>query len=144
MAEERGVTVEVTVAGGTPPAYGEGRLVREALAHLLDNGNKFTDRDETVHVRLDEVVENESFYVRWEVRDSGPGIRRSDYERIFHRFEQVHAGDDRAPPEGSGLGLAVAKEIVEAHGGRIELTSEPGEGSTFTVLLPAAGEQVKF
>jgi signal transduction histidine kinase len=94
-------------------------------------------------VTIDEVVENESFYVRWSVRDEGMGIRRSDQERIFHRFEQVADAQDPAEAPGTGLGLAVAKEIVESHGGRVEVRSDLGKGATFVLLLPAAGERVR-
>jgi signal transduction histidine kinase len=72
------------------------------------------------------------------VEDSGPGIPAEDLSRIFERFYQV----DRARPGGGGrgvgLGLAISREIVQAHGGRLSATSAPGKGSRFTVHLPAS------
>jgi signal transduction histidine kinase len=71
------------------------------------------------------------------VSDEGPGIARSDFERIFFRFEQVgDPGDLRN--RGTGLGLAICKETVDTHGGKIWVDSEPGQGARFHVLLPGA------
>jgi two-component system OmpR family sensor kinase len=68
------------------------------------------------------------------VADAGPGIAPEHHERIFERFHRVHDGGD--PREGAGLGLALVAWAVRAHGGRIDLRSAPGAGSTFTVRLP--------
>jgi len=68
-----------------------------------------------------------------EVRDTGAGIRPEDLARIFEPFEQ----GDRHRVGGAGLGLAVSRRIIDAQGGRIGVTSEPGQGSTFTVTLPS-------
>jgi signal transduction histidine kinase len=137
--KDRGVVIDVQAAAGTPSAQGEAGLIREAFGHLIDNAVKFSPPGGTVQVRMDEVVDNESFFVRWSVKDEGIGIRRSDFERIFLRFEVIRNAQNPSEPRGSGLGLAAAKEIVEAHGGRIDVESEPGQGATFMVLLPAAG-----
>jgi len=75
--------------------------------------------------------------VALEVSDSGMGISREDQARLFERFYRTRAAADSAIP-GTGLGLAVAKMIVEAHGGQIRVQSEEGRGSTFQVLLPLA------
>jgi two-component system, OmpR family, sensor kinase len=72
--------------------------------------------------------------VRWWVRDTGPGVDPADAERIFERFQR---GDQARGPEGSGLGLSIVRAIASAHGGRVRLDSKPGEGSTFTIVLPA-------
>jgi signal transduction histidine kinase len=68
------------------------------------------------------------------VRDSGPGIAAEDHERIFSRF--ARASTSRRRSEGAGLGLAIVRAIAEAHGGRVTLSSRPGEGATFTVIIP--------
>lgn len=71
-------------------------------------------------------------------RDNGPGIPLADQEHIFERFYRV--GTDRARQTGgTGLGLSIVKNVVHAHGGRVALRSKPGEGSTFTILLPVGG-----
>ena len=68
------------------------------------------------------------------VRDTGPGIAPRDQERVFERFARASAQARRS--EGAGLGLAIVRAIAEAHGGRVELESRLGHGSTFTLVLP--------
>lgn len=75
------------------------------------------------------------------VRDSGPGVEPADQQRIFERFARAQAGRRRS--EGAGLGLAIVKAIAEAHGGRVELASRPGEGATFTVVIPTSPQGVE-
>ena len=77
--------------------------------------------------------------VRLWVRDSGPGVAADDQERIFERFARASASRRRS--EGAGLGLAIVRAIAEAHGGRVALSSRPGAGATFTVILPAGRAQ---
>ena len=74
------------------------------------------------------------------VRDSGPGVAREDQDRIFDRF--ARAAGSRRRSEGAGLGLAIVRAIAEAHGGRATLASQPGAGSTFTVVVPVSGPEV--
>ena len=69
------------------------------------------------------------------VADTGPGIALEDQERIFEEFQQTEVGQEQR--EGTGLGLALSRKLVELHGGRIWVESEPGHGSTFTFTLPA-------
>ena len=70
------------------------------------------------------------------VADTGPGIAPEDQARIFEEFQQAELGRQRRAPEGTGLGLALSKSLVELHGGRIWVESEPGKGSTFTFTIP--------
>jgi two-component system OmpR family sensor kinase len=77
--------------------------------------------------------------VRLWVRDEGPGIAAEDQQRIFDRF--ARASDSRRRSEGAGLGLAIVRAIAEAHGGRVRLSSRPGAGATFTLVLPAEGSE---
>jgi signal transduction histidine kinase len=74
------------------------------------------------------------------VRDTGPGISRSDQERIFERFARTSASRRRS--EGAGLGLSIVRAIAEAHGGRTEVDSRPGDGATFTIVVPLRGPEV--
>lgn len=99
--------------------------------HLLDNAIKFTPGGGRVHVRLRDAGES----VYGEVSDTGIGIAPEHHERIFERFYQVDSSTTRAFG-GVGLGLAIAKRIVEAHGGQIGVRSAPGQGSTFYFTLP--------
>lgn len=104
--------------------------VVQVLANLLANALKFTDEGE-VELGVAELEDSVSITVR----DTGRGIAEDEQPKIFQKFYQ--AGRIRGPGEkGTGLGLPIAKAFVEAHGGAISVTSEPGVGSTFTVVLP--------
>jgi signal transduction histidine kinase/HAMP domain-containing protein len=108
--------------------------VKQVLLNLVGNAIKFTPEGGQVRVRS--MVENGS--VRVEVRDTGPGIPVEDHERIFLEFQQSQTTRVAGKPEGTGLGLALAKKFVEMHGGRIWVESEIGRGSTFAFSLPVA------
>jgi len=106
------------------------------LLNLVGNAIKFTDKGE---VAIEASAANGAFSVA--VRDSGPGIAAADQQKIFEEFQQVDNTSTRQKG-GTGLGLAISKRIVELHGGRIQVDSELGKGSTFTIRLPVkAGER---
>ena len=114
---------------------GRGQLVvdrqrlTQAMMNLAINAAQHSNEGDTI-VLGSSAAHGEA---RLWVRDSGPGISPSEQERIFERFAR---GDGRRRSEGAGLGLAISRAIAEAHGGRIELETRPGAGSTFTVVLP--------
>jgi two-component system, OmpR family, sensor kinase len=103
--------------------------IRQVAAILLDNAVKYTPDGGRVTVRILE----KNGWAELEVSDTGPGISEDELPLIFERFYQAEAS--RAAG-GAGLGLSIARQIAEAHGGRIEVESSPGGGSTFTLLLP--------
>jgi signal transduction histidine kinase len=104
----------------------------QVLVNLLSNAIKFSPPGREIRVWA---AEREEAEVRVSVRDQGPGIPAASLERIFERFAHVETADKR-DQGGTGLGLAICKGIVEQHGGRIGVDSEPGEGSTFWFELP--------
>ena len=108
--------------------------VRQILYNLLSNAIKFTPDGGSVRVQAS-ADEGE---VRLTVADSGIGIAPDHQAAVFEEFRQL--GDATARGEGTGLGLALTRRLVEAHGGRIELTSAPGEGSRFTAVFPQPAE----
>jgi two-component system, OmpR family, sensor kinase len=103
--------------------------VRQAVSILLDNAVKYTPKGGLVVVAVRESEE----WAKIEVSDTGIGIPEDQLPLVFERF---HRADEARASGGAGLGLAIARQIAEAHGGRIEATSSPGEGSTFTFMLP--------
>ncbi len=132
-ATRDGVTLTLAPASQVELVPGDERRVRQVIFNLLSNAVKFTPPGGSVDVSATQV----NGEVRVSVADTGPGIAPEDRERIFEEFQQTAAGLEQR--EGTGLGLALSKRLVELHGGRIWVESEPGSGSTFTFTLPVGG-----
>ncbi|MBI5300821.1 MAG: HAMP domain-containing protein [Chloroflexi bacterium] len=117
---------------------GDADRLKQLLLNLVDNAIKYTPSGGEVKLSL----ERDSDWVRVAIADTGVGIPAQDVSRIFDRFYRVDKARSRDPSArsggGTGLGLAICKWIAEVHGGRIEVQSEVGKGSTFTVWLPVA------
>ena len=135
LAAEKGLPLKVDVARGLPVGLGDERRIAQVLLNLVGNAIKFTDAGE-VAVR----VENSGGVFLVSVKDTGPGIKQEDCQRIFEEFQQSDASSSRSKT-GTGLGLAIAKRIVELHGGRIWVESALGKGSTFFFNMPVHAEQ---
>ncbi|VEI13133.1 sensor histidine kinase [Trueperella bialowiezensis] len=131
-AEARNVTI---VTGGQPclRVYGDRGLLTTAVRNLLDNAVRYSRQ----HGRVSVATSEDSGEVHIAVVDAGEGIDPAAHERIFERF---YRGDQARSREtgGSGLGLSIVKHVTADHGGRIKLWSKKGQGSTFTMILPAA------
>lgn len=130
-ADVRRVELRTEVNGGPCIALFDAERLRQVIDNLCGNAIKFTPAGGSVHVRAD-VVPGPTCSLRLTVRDTGPGIDADDLPRIFDRF---HQGREGAVTSGTGIGLALAKELVEAMGGRIAVESAPGQGSTFTLRV---------
>jgi signal transduction histidine kinase len=129
-AIENGVSVEFVPTDGLDIMSGDERRIRQVIVNLLSNGVKFTPAGGAVDMQATQA----NGEVRISVADTGPGIAPEDHARIFEEFQQTEAGLQQR--EGTGLGLALSKRLVELHGGRIWVDSEPGKGSTFVFTLP--------
>ena len=129
-AEEKGLSLTVNVPDDLPAVLADETRLRQILRNLLENALKFTEKGEVLigAYHKDEKV------IFW-VRDTGIGISEEDQKLIFDKFRQVPGGKGSG---GAGLGLSVAKELVEFHGGRIWIESELGKGSTFSFSIPVA------
>ncbi|MGH2454893.1 MAG: response regulator [Candidatus Limnocylindria bacterium] len=130
LAQRRGQSLAADLPQPTLVHADRSRL-RQILYNLLSNAIKYTPDGGSVRVE----AAHDGEQVALSVADTGVGIAPEDQERIFDEFSQV--GDVEARQGGTGLGLALTRRLVEAHGGSIELVSAPGRGSTFTVRLPA-------
>jgi len=127
-----GRRLEVRPGPGGAVVLGDRNRLAQVLTNLIDNAIKFTGDQGRVEVGWQE----QDGAVQIIVRDDGRGIPTADLPHVFERFYK--ADRSRGTTSGSGLGLAITRHIVEAHGGRIAVQSREGEGSTFTVTLPAA------
>jgi signal transduction histidine kinase len=129
-AVKKGVRLSLTLAPAVDLVDGDERRLRQVVYNLLSNAVKFTPGGGCIDVASSRV----NGEVQVSVTDTGPGIAPEDHERIFEEFQQTDVGVDQR--EGTGLGLALSKRLVELHGGRIWVESEPGEGSRFVFTLP--------
>jgi signal transduction histidine kinase len=135
LAEEAGIEVRVETQ---PVALveGDGGRIEQVLINLVGNALKFTPRGGTVRVRVGE----SDGQVIFGVTDTGPGIPREEQSRIFDRFYQLTSAPTLATT-GSGLGLSIAKRLVEEHGGCMWVQSEVGRGSTFYFSIPLKSDR---
>ncbi|MBD2846799.1 HAMP domain-containing protein [Paenibacillus sp. IB182496] len=115
-------------------AADEDRL-EQVLTNLLDNALRHTPAEAGIYITLSETTQDDKPYAQVTVRDEGQGVPREDLPYIFERFYKADKARTRASG-GTGLGLAIVRNIIEAHRGEIGVASTPGEGTTFTLLLP--------
>jgi signal transduction histidine kinase len=135
LASDKKLAFKLELAPNLPPGHGDGRRLTQVLINLVGNAIKFTDAGE-VAIRAE--ANNGSFQVS--VRDTGPGISAADQTRLFQEFQQADNAITKKKG-GTGLGLAISKRIVEMHGGKIWVESQPGKGSTFAFSLPVIVER---
>ncbi|WP_165423656.1 ATP-binding protein [Ktedonosporobacter rubrisoli] len=143
-AADQDINLAIEIADDFPRLYADGVRLQQVLRNLLSNALRFTPAKGTVVIAANlarlgpgetEIIAEDGRVVELQVRDTGSGIPRDFHQRIFERFFQVPDGSS-GRASGQGLGLAIVKMIVELHGGRVSVESEPEEGSTFTCILP--------
>ena len=128
-------TLSITIAPETPDAYADRARFRQIVLNVLSNASKFTPEGGDITV----IGEGDEKYVRIRVTDTGIGIHPEDAPKVFEAFRQIDGSLSRRY-NGTGLGLALTKRLVELQGGTIDFESEPDHGTTFTITLPAARE----
>ena len=133
MADEHGIAVTARAEGAPPRLRADARKLRQVLINLLANAVKFTPDGGRIVVTT-ATPENGELAIS--VTDTGIGIAAEDIERVFAPFVQLDGGLDRRY-EGTGLGLPLARAMVELHDGTLELESEPGTGTTVTIRFPS-------
>jgi signal transduction histidine kinase len=133
IAKEKGLTLAVSAEADLPEVRADPARVLQVFSNLVGNAVKFTPTGGTVTLSATRADGK----VQCSVIDTGPGIPPAQLSRLFGKFWQAKRGDGR----GVGLGLAIAKGIVEAHGGTIKVESEMGRGSVFSFVLPVWGDE---
>lgn len=133
QADRRGLSIQAEEAPFLPPVQADSERIRQVLINLLHNAVKFTPAGGRVLLRTEATRD----MVAVSVSDTGVGVVRADLPRIFERF---YKADRSRSGGGTGMGLAIARHIVEAHGGSIRVQSEEGKGATFSFSLPIAAD----
>ena len=136
LAESRGQTIDLDAPAEPVSVFGDFRRLEQALVNLLSNAEKYSPDRAPIRV----TVASSGDEVAWSVTDRGHGIRPEDKARLFERFF-VARRDRTEATAGIGLGLPITLLIVQAHGGRIDVESRLRRGSTFRVVVPAAGPE---
>jgi signal transduction histidine kinase len=131
LAQARGQQVRLELPPAALMGWVDSRRLGRVLLNLLGNATKYGREQGAIRLRLEEQPDQALF----SVADDGAGIPDADRERIFERFYRAETEATRRA-KGSGLGLPIARALVELHGGRIRVESTPGRGTTFHVALP--------
>ena len=137
LAQAKGIEIKTTLPKSLPLGRGDERRLTQVLLNLVSNAIKFTDSGS---VEIGVKTAKDEFKIM--VRDTGPGISPADQARIFEEFQQVDDSSTRTKG-GTGLGLSISRRLVEMHGGRIDLESKVGAGSTFSIILPVRVNEQK-
>jgi two-component system, NtrC family, sensor histidine kinase KinB len=149
-ADSQGVTLRSEILPGIGEVFADPDRLQLVFSNLLGNAIRYSPRGGeivvTAHPEARETAvlpdhkTKAERWVRFEVRDQGPGIPREHQGGLFEKFFRVPGGELAGQPTGSGLGLFIARGLVQAHGGRIGLESQPGKGATFWFTIPGAPE----
>lgn len=135
LVKDKSITLHRDIPADLPTVRADAMRIRQVLLNLLSNAAKFTDQgDITVRAHLAENAKGHPEIIV-SVTDTGPGISLEDQKKLFQPFSQVDASPTRKSG-GSGLGLSISNHLIQMHGGRIGVDSEPGKGSTFYFTLP--------
>lgn len=134
-ADEKGVIIEVNIDNLTKPVKGNRVALYEVYNNIINNGLKFTNKNGIINITayLKLIDKNECAVVK--ISDSGIGVPAGKFDRIFERFYQIEQEENRKYP-GMGIGLTIARNIINEHNGSIEISSVVGKGSEFTIIIP--------
>jgi len=136
LLKDKPISLQVEIANSLPKAYGDEFRTRQVLLNLVSNASKFTQEGlVTLRVYPTTDVTTNRLMIRVDVIDSGIGIAESDLPLLFEAFRQVDSSLTRTQG-GTGLGLPIAKSLIELQGGQMQVTSQVNVGSTFSIILP--------
>jgi signal transduction histidine kinase len=130
ILDERQQNLVVTLAADLPPLRADASRLEQVIVNLLSNASKFSPPKSDLGL----TVKRNDGELLFEVKDSGIGISAENQKTLFEPYYRVKQESNNYP--GTGLGLAVCRQIVEAHGGKISVDSQPGKGSTFAFTIP--------
>jgi len=133
LSEKTGTTFDLSVDDGLPESAMNVQYIHRALMNLLYNAFAYTPTGGRIALRIFKERLKAADHIVFEVADNGPGIPEHETASVFERYYRGETGKDVA---GTGMGLAIVKAVAEAHGGKAELVSEPGKGSTFRISIP--------
>ena len=140
-ARKREVQIQIEAFSDLSPVYGDRRALKSVIDNLLSNALRFTPPKGTIVLQAEEQKKRVQFFVR----DSGTGIESERLKRIFGRFvqgtrsaEEVRGAVGSAGPDGTGLGLALVRRLIELMDGQVSVESRVGHGTTFSFTLPLA------
>ncbi|MDQ3907151.1 MAG: ATP-binding protein, partial [Acidobacteriota bacterium] len=141
VAAEKGISLDAAMPADLPKVSADRAKLRRVVVNLLSNALKFTPKGGRVEVRASREggAADEREMVRVSVTDTGVGIPEEDLPRLFDKYEQARTRAPRSE-RGTGLGLYITRQIVELHGGGIEVSSQVGKGSTFSFTVPVAND----
>ena len=130
LLHDKSVTLNIEVSPDLPTIRGDKQRLTQVLLNIISNACKFTDQGS---ISISAYRDNTDVMIS--VTDTGPGIAADDHGLVFEAFKQTTSGLRQGG--GTGLGMPITKNLVEAHGGKIELNSALGQGTTFTITLPS-------
>ena len=133
LAERNHIELACVIPSEAVGIYADLNLISRAIGNLVGNAIKYCNQGASVTARLVEEAQG----IRVEIIDTGPGIPPDQQQRMFERFHRLRDASGQAI-EGSGVGLAIVREIANLHGGEVQLDSEPGHGTTFSIVLPSS------
>ena len=139
-AGTKSIRLSVKTEEGLPAVFADKNRSVQILINLISNSLKFTPNAGSIDVLVGRGQSGLSHFVVFSVKDTGCGMSKEDQKRIFEKFVQAVAGERIS---GTGLGLAITKALVVMQGGKIQVESEPGKGSVFSVFLPVYSAQGK-
>jgi signal transduction histidine kinase len=132
QSQKADVSIHLQIESPLPAVWADGDRLSQVFTNLVDNALQFTPQGGSIHLQASAVKQE----LLVSVMDSGVGMPPHVQAHVFERFYQADVSRSRRERQGAGLGLAIAYEIIQAHGGRISVRSRPGEGTNFDVFLP--------
>ena len=151
LAKDKNISLEIKAEDNLPKVYGDSSKIEQVIANLIANAIKFTNEDGKIKVEIKKAKPEEismknalkGGYLQVAVEDNGIGIKQEDIPKVFDKFQQIESSLVRKIG-GTGLGLPIAKQLIEAHRGMIWVESELNHGSTFSFIIPIAKDINKF